>query len=354
MLNRSLVTALRLVAPVREAEPLSRHTTLGIGGPADLYVKVATVGVLVRVLDLAHQFGLPWWMLGAGSNVLVGDDGIRGIVVEYDAKAVRGPTPLPDGGVRFRVEAGASLAGVARRLSREGYAGMEWAVGIPGTFGGAVVTNAGAHGVSLSDNLAGVQVAQPGVGLRDIPVSAFDLAYRESVFTRGGMTNVAVASVALDLHADDPTAIAVRVAQNDAHRLTAQPPGRNTGSMFKNPTGESAWRLIDAVGLRGARCGGAQITPKHTNFFQNTGGARAAEVVTLMHLAAARVRDRFGIELEPEVRLVGEGFTSKDGSPLPVTLDPAFADSDASGAVLPPDTATAPRGAVTHGTEAMR
>jgi UDP-N-acetylmuramate dehydrogenase len=308
MTRASLVEELRAIAPVREAEPLSRHTTFGIGGPADLYVKVATVAALTHVLDLARRHTTPWLVLGAGSNVLVGDRGIRGIVIEYDAKAVTGPVLQPDGAARFTIEAGASFAAVSRRLARAGYSGLEWGVGIPGTFGGAMVTNAGAYGASLGDVLVAVQVVQPGEGARWLPPSAFGLRYRESALSRGELPPLAVATVQVDLRPDDADAMLARVREHDAHRAAAQPPGRNTGSMFKNPPGEAAWRLIDAVGLRGARIGDAQITTRHTNFFANVGRARAADVKALMDLAAARVRARFGIELEPEVRLIGEGF----------------------------------------------
>jgi UDP-N-acetylmuramate dehydrogenase len=315
MIPDTLVTELRAVAPVRENEPLSRHTTFGIGGPADLYVKVETVDALVRVLNAARRSGVPWFILGAGSNLLVGDHGIRGIVIEYDAKAVTGPERLADGRARFRVEAGASFAVVARRLARAGYSGLEWAVGIPGTLGGAMVTNAGAYGSSLSDCLVSVLMVEPGEEPEDLPAAGFQLAYRESVFTRGLARDVAVAAVTLDLRPADPAATMARVAEYDAHRTAAQPAGRNSGSVFKNPPGDSAWRLIDAAGLRGYRSGDAQITEKHTNFFANLGHARAADVKALMDLAQHRVRERFGIELEPEVRLVGEGFGEVGAGP---------------------------------------
>lgn len=305
MISASLLSDLRAIGPVREREPLARHTTFGIGGPADVYVKAGSVSALVSILDAVHRHRVPWFILGAGSNVLIGDRGIRGVVIEYNAK---GLSAAANGQARFRVEAGASVAVVARRLARQGYTGLEWAVGIPGTFGGAVVTNAGAYGGCLADALVSVEVVEPGRGRRELPASALDLAYRESAFTRGHLREVAVAAVTLDLRRADPTATMARVRAYDAQRLAAQPAGRNVGSMFRNPPGRPAWQLIDAVGLRGARIGGAEVTRKHTNFFANLGGARAAEVKALMDLAAARVRERFGIELEPEVRLVGEGF----------------------------------------------
>jgi UDP-N-acetylmuramate dehydrogenase len=326
MIPESLPPELRAIAPVRESEPLARHTTFGIGGPADLYLKVGSVDALVNVLHAAYRHRVHWFILGAGSNVLVGDRGIRGIVIEYDAKGVvamgNGQWAMGNGsGLRtqdselFRVEAGASFSQVARRLSREGYTGIEWAVGIPGTLGGAVVTNAGAYGGCLADTLVSVEVVEPGAGAREWPAATFALSYRESAITRGLLKNVAIAAVTLALRRDDPAATMARVARFDADRLAAQPAGRNVGSMFRNPPGQAAWRLIDAVGLRGARIGGAQVTHKHANFFANTGNARAGDVKALMDLAAARVREQFGIDLEPEVRLVGEGFEYEAPSP---------------------------------------
>lgn len=312
MTPEALVTELRAVGQVREREPLSRHTTVGIGGPADLYVKVETVDALVRVLEAARRHQAPWFILGAGSNLLVGDRGIRGVVIEYDAKGIHGPELRPDGRARFAVEAGASFANVARRLSKQGYAGLEWAVGIPGTLGGAVVTNAGAYGGSLSDNLVSVRIVEPGCEPRDLPASEFQLSYRESVFTRGLLKNVAVASVVIDLTPEEPTAVIARMERLDADRKAAQPAGQNTGSVFKNPPGHAAWRLIDAAGLRGHRIGGAQITEKHCNFFANTGGALAADFNALIQLARRRVRERFDVEMEREVWFVGEGFGEEE------------------------------------------
>jgi UDP-N-acetylmuramate dehydrogenase len=308
MIPESLVTDLRAIGPVRENEPLSRHTTVGIGGPADLYIKVETVDALTRVLDAAQHHAAPWFILGAGSNLLVGDKGIRGVVIEYDAKAIHGPEMQPDGRAQFTIEAGASFAYVARRLGRQGYAGLEWAAGIPGTLGGAVVTNAGAYGGSLSDVLVSICLARPGCRPRVIEAGDVQLAYRESIFTRGSARGAAVLSVTLDLTPDDPASIVARIDALDADRKAAQPAGQNTGSVFKNPPGHSAWQLIDAAGLRGHRIGGAEITRKHCNFFANTGGATAADLMGLIRLAQARVRERFGISLEPEVWFVGEGF----------------------------------------------
>lgn len=298
--------ALARLAPVRVDEPLARHTTFGIGGPADLYVKATSAALLAELYVTARRQGLPVFVLGSGSNILVGDRGVRGLVIENDAGAVQGPEPAVGERVRFTVESGASFAGLARRLCRQGYTGLEWAVGIPGTFGGAVVYNAGAYGGCLADVLVCARVVGADGQERALAAADLGLQYRGSVFTRGLLRDQVVVSVTFDLARGDAATILRRVAELDARRLSVQPRGRNAGSLFKNPPGASAWRLIDAVGLRGYRVGGAEISAKHANFFCNVNNATAADVRTLIELAEARVRERFGITLEREVHLVGD------------------------------------------------
>lgn len=300
---------LERLGPVRQGEPLARHITFGVGGPADLYAVARSAGELRQMVRLAVEHEVPWFVLGSGSNILVGDGGIRGLVVENRAVAVEGPQPLEeDGAYLLRAESGASFAALARRLSRRGYAGLQWAVGIPGTLGGAVVYNAGAYGGSLADVLLSVRLADPAGCERQLPASQLHLGYRRSAFTRGPLAGQVVLGVELLLGAAPPAVLAETLARFDEKRTSAQPPGRNAGSTFKNPTDRPAWWLIDQVGLRGYRIGDAVISEKHTNFFVNAGRARAADVWALIRLAQERVRERFGTELEPEVQLVGEGF----------------------------------------------
>lgn len=298
--------ALERIAPVRVAEPLARHTTFGIGGPGDLYIKVGTAEQLVAAFVTAHRFGMPVFMLGSGSNILVSDRGIRGVVIENDAKAVDGPTLLPSGKARVVTESGASFASLSRKLCRAGYWGLEWAVGIPGTLGGAVVYNAGAYGGSLADVLVSVRVADAQGEQTEILAADLRLEYRGSVFTRGLLRDLVVVAVTFDVVPGDPDEVTGRMAELDAKRLAAQPRGRNAGSIFKNPPDQAAWWLIDQVGLRGHRTGDAEISAKHTNFFSNAGKATAAEVKSLIDLAETRVREAFGVELHREVQLVGE------------------------------------------------
>lgn len=320
-LDAGFVRALESVATVRLDEPLSRHTTIGIGGPADAYVAAESASQLGDVLRVCAEAGMPVFMLGSGSNIVVGDGGIRGVVIENRAQAVRGPEPLAYGhtGIRaeagtaeeryqFRLESGCSFAAEARRLAFAGYAGLEWACGIPGTLGGAVVYNAGAYGGCLADVLQRVAVWDAAEGERVFEASELGLVYRGSDFSRGVMAGRAVLWAEVALWQGDIEALKERVADYDARRLKAQPRGRNAGSFFKNPPGHPAWRLLDSVGLRGYRVGGAEFSEKHCNFLINVGGASGADVAALKSLAQERVQAAFGVELENEVTLVGEGW----------------------------------------------
>lgn len=304
-MNARLLAQLERLGPVRRDEPLARHTTLGVGGPADLYFVAQGEEQLRAAFRLAREHGLPAFILGAGSNILVGDGGIRGLVIENRSGRVEGPRPNGDG-LRVRAESGASLAPLARRLSLTGCAGLEWACGIPGTLGGALVYNAGAYGGCLQDVLVAARLLDEGGAIAEVGPEELALRYRGSALTRGILRGRLVLSLELRLMEGDPEALRRRVEELDARRRAAQPPGRNAGSMFKNPVEHPAWWLIDRVGLRGHRIGGAQISERHANFFLNLGEATAADVVALMNLARERVREQFGIELQPEVALVGE------------------------------------------------
>ncbi|HLF71119.1 MAG TPA: UDP-N-acetylmuramate dehydrogenase [Dehalococcoidia bacterium] len=327
-MDATFLKALERVAAVKRDEPLSRHTTIGIGGPADAFVTVETAPQMIDVLTLARDAGEPVFVLGSGSNIVVGDRGIRGITIDNKAQTL---TPMlhpsgwsaetqTNGAERpvFRAEAGASFAATARQLAFAGLAGLEWACGIPGTVGGAVVYNAGAYGGCLADVLTRVGVWDPAAGEVEYAADDLGLVYRGSAFTRGLMAGRAVLWAEFALWPGDAAELRARVADYDARRLNAQPRGRNAGSFFKNPPGQPAWRLLEAVGLRGGSVGGAQFSPKHCNFLVNTGNATAADVAALKRLAQDRVRDQFGLELENEVSLVGEGFGD---TPNPLSLE---------------------------------
>lgn len=315
MIEEPLLDELRQLGTLLANEPMARHTTFGIGGYADCLLKVHSREALRQAFAMATRHDLPRFILGSGSNILVGDEGLRGVVIENEARAVEGPLEAEGALVAFRVDSGASFAGLARRLCRGGYLGLEWAVGIPGTLGGAVVYNAGAYGGCLADVLHSVEMVTADGRVAVLPAAALSLEYRGSVFTRGLFRDCAILSVELRLRRGDAEEVMQRVAELDRKRKAAQPPGRNAGSIFKNPPDKPAWWYIDQVGLRGVRAGDAEISNKHANFFMNAGRARAADVKALMDDAIDRVRDRFGIELKAEVALVGEGFLTSPASP---------------------------------------
>ncbi len=304
-MNEAFLDELRALGPALLDEPLHRHNTFGIGGPADVYFAARSEEQLRAALRAAHQHDVPVFILGSGSNVLILDGGIRGLVIENATEQVEGPTPNGSG-FRVRAASGVSFAALARRLSFAGYSGIEWACGIPGTLGGAAVYNAGAYGKSLLDNLKGIRVVDPENGILELRPEELTLDYRNSAFTRGALKGHVVLSVDLSLQKGDPDELRARVRELDARRLAAQPRGRNAGSMFKNPAEHPAWWLVDQVGLRGHRIGNAEISQQHTNFFLNLGGAKAVDALALMELARSRVRERFGIELENEVAMAGE------------------------------------------------
>jgi UDP-N-acetylmuramate dehydrogenase len=310
MLDAAFISALEATsAAVKLDEPLSRHTTIGIGGPADAYVTVEEAAQLSKVVRLCGKAGVSFFVLGSGSNIVVGDRGIRGVVIDNNARAQSDAERRVNGEERFvfRAESGTNFAAIARHLAFAGYAGMEWACGIPGTLGGAVVFNAGAYGGCLGDVLQRIAVATPD-GDMELAAADLGLVYRGSDFTRGLMAGRAVLWAEVALWQGDATALRAQVADYDERRTKAQPPGRNAGSFFKNPPGHPAWKLLDAVGLRGHQIGGARFSPKHCNFLINAGGATAADVAALKRLAQQRIFEEFGVEMENEVSLVGEGF----------------------------------------------
>lgn len=305
-MNETLVAALTEIAEVRVREPLSKHTTFGVGGPADIYVIARTEDELRLAYAEARQAGEPVFVFGSGSNILVGDGGIRGVTIENRTSHLDGPSRNGDG-FKVRVASGMSFATLARRMAQSGFGGIEWACGIPGSLGGAVVSNAGAYGWSLSDVLKGVRLGKVDGEIATVPLEKLDLSYRHSAFTEGAIEDAIVLSADIRLDKGDTGELLSKIKEFDSDRKSSQPPGRNCGSIFKNPPGEhGSWWYVDQVGLRGHRTGNAQISELHTNFILNLGGATARDVLSLIELAQEKVRERFGIELEREVALVGE------------------------------------------------
>ena len=297
---------------VHPEQPLAQYTTFRVGGPAALLVVADMVEVLRQAVTLAWYHQVPCRVLGSGANVLVSDAGVDSLVVVNRARAV-GFCALPgeaEGGQDrcVRAESGASFSGVARQCVRHGLAGLEWATGIPGTVGGAVIGNAGAWGGNVASALIQATVLEPGGAITDWPADRFEYGYRTSILKRRASQSVPQAVVLeamFALRTGDRGALEARVAEISIQRKAKQPPGASCGSVFKNPPGDYAGRLIEAAGLKGKRQGAAEISPVHGNFIVNNGGATAADVKALIDLARSTVRARFGVELELEIQLVG-------------------------------------------------
>lgn len=284
-------------------EPMARHTSFAIGGPADLFFEAREQGELVRCVCLAWQMNVPVLVLGGGTNILVADRGIRGLVI---VNACARFEVSPDG--TLRVEAGKPLAELAHWCVAEGWAGLQWAVGIPGTVGGAVVGNAGAYGGYMADVVRQVKLLLPSGEVREVDAEALEFGYRTSALKRlsGRPRRPVVLEATLALTRGDPEVLAREAARVTELRHERTPQGCCAGSMFKRTMQYPAGFLIEQAGLKGYRIGGAQVSPKHANFFMNTGGATAADVRALMEKVQREVWLTFAQHLEPEVELVGD------------------------------------------------
>ena len=282
--------------------PLARWTTLRVGGPAEWSVQVRSSAELARAVTVATERDLPWRILGGGSNVLISDAGVGGVVILNAARGVLEETVCGEE-LRVRVESGAPLAGLARRLARAGWAGLEWGCGIPGTVGGAIVGNAGAHGGEIKDALVGATLLDNGHE-RAVVVTELGYGYRTSALARSPAP-LPVLAAEFRLHRAAVDECLGKIAEYERWRRAHQPREHSAGSMFKNPPGTAAGRLIDAAGLKGAEHGGAQISTRHANFFVTQPGATAADIVALIRLAHRTVLERFGIQLELEISPLG-------------------------------------------------
>ncbi len=279
---------------------LAEQTTFRVGGPCEALILPATLEELVTALAVTARHGVPYLVVGRGSDLIVRDGGLRGAVI----KTTRLTEPLAvTGDGRVVAAAGVNLSRLAHFSARHGLRGLEFAAGIPGTVGGGLYMNAGAHGGELGPLAERVVVASAG-GLATLERAQLRFRYRMSPFRERALV---VAQAEFRLEAGAPEAVAARIRELLAERNRRQPVSwPNAGSVFKNPPGDSAGRLIEAVGGKGRRHGAAQISELHANFIVNLGEATAADVVALMTWAQAQVLDRFGVVLEPEVEVVGE------------------------------------------------
>ncbi len=280
--------------------PLAPLTTLRVGGPADRLGTAETLEELEALLSLAADAGVPAFCLGKGSDIVVADAGVRGLVIRVRADEVT------IDGTRLRAEAGASMTALAKRTAREGLAGFDWAISIPGSFGGAIWANAGAHGGEMAAVLRAIEVWDPRDRARHrVDPADAGFSYRESRFKHS--PEVVLAGT-IELEPGDPDAVSALIADHQAHRKATQPlADQNAGSVFSNPPGDHAGRLIEAAGLKGHRIGTAQVSTLHANFMAtDRGGGRAADVRALGDHVRSVVADRFGVELRYEIEFVGD------------------------------------------------
>lgn len=286
---------------VKENVLLAPYTSARIGGPADIFLAADTASELARIVTELWEHGLPFTILGGGSNVLVSDRGIRGVVVLNRAKGVKfhlGDQPS------VTAESGVVFSNLANRCASKGLAGLEWAATVPGTIGGAVYGNAGAFGGDMAGDLVSAELLTAN-GRETFTSAQMGYGYRTSILKRGELKAV-VLSAELKLKNSTKDDVTVKIQQFSAHRKATQPPGASMGSMFKNPPGDYAGRLIEAAGLKGTRIGNAEISPVHGNFFVNHANTKAEDIRALIELVQKTVKEKQGVELELEVELAGE------------------------------------------------
>jgi UDP-N-acetylmuramate dehydrogenase len=290
---------------------MSLHTTWRIGGPADLLVRVPTPNDFIAAVRWANAEGLPVTVVGGGSNLLVRERGIRGLVISCRTPGQRADSLLQadDHGeyVLVRVGAQAPLSWVGRYASERGWAGMDWGVGLPGTIGGATVNNAGAHGAEMKDALDSVVVLNNSGEVAEYPGTRLKPSYRYTTIKASPRPReLHVLTVGLRLPRGDPAELTMLSQSHADYRHQTQPTGACAGSTFTNPPDDFAGRMLEVVGMKGYQVGGVSFSTKHSNFIVNSGNATASQVLELIAMAQERVESEFGIRLDPEIEVIGE------------------------------------------------
>lgn len=297
--------------------PMANMTTWRIGGPADMVVRANHPDRVVAAMRWAAAEGLPVTVLGGGSNLLVGDGGIRGLVIVARTPGERAVDliSVDDQGefAEIRVAAQAPLSWVGRFCCEQGWAGMDWGVGLPGAIGGATVNNAGAHGTEMKDHLVNLEIVLPNGEIEQHDRAWLEPTYRHTrLKTTPQPRSTAVTWVTMQLPKGDPAQLRLLADEHADYRHRTQPTGRCAGSTFTNPPGDFAGRLIEAAELKDVAIGGVRFSTIHSNFIVNDGRGTAEHVLELIAHAQAVVFDRFGVWLEPEIEQVGE-FTGRSG-----------------------------------------
>lgn len=285
---------------VRREETMKAHTSFRIGGPAELFLTPENAAQLAEAIQILRRHEIPVFILGNGSNLLVRDKGIRGAVVQLSGRM----SALETDGTALYAEGGALLSAAAAKAAKAGLTGLEFASGIPGSIGGAVMMNAGAYGGEMKDVLESVDVLTRDLRRETLPVEQLGLSYRHSSLAERGDI---VLGARFRLEQGDPQAIQARMAELAEQRREKQPlQYPSAGSTFKRPEGYFAGKLIQDAGLKGKTIGGAQVSEKHAGFLINTGNATAGEMLELIAFCQRTVEEKFGVKLETEVRIVGE------------------------------------------------
>jgi UDP-N-acetylmuramate dehydrogenase len=288
---------------LQENVRLADYTTARVGGPVPGLLSIHTIEELVETAQDLWELSAPFIVLGSGSNILVSDQGVDRLVLHNRAHNLKIDTKSETPSIY--AESGANLGTLARQSALRGLSGMEWGTPVPGTVGGAVYGNAGAHGSDMANSLKMAKILHKTKGIQDWPVEKLDYRYRSSILKREKLP-VVILSATFNAVKTSREEAWEKIKEFQAQRKSTQPPGASMGSMFKNPPGDYAGRLIEAVGLKGRRVGRAMISPIHANFILNLDGARASDIRELMKIAQETVEQTFGIKLEPEIELIGD------------------------------------------------
>lgn len=285
---------------VRQQEAMKEHTTFRVGGPADIFLQPKNAEELKDAIEILKKYDMPVMVIGNGSNLLVRDKGIRGAVIQLYPRMAE----VTVDGVYMEAKGGALLSAAAAKAADASLTGLEFAAGIPGSIGGAVVMNAGAYGGEMKDVLVSVDVLTENLEIQTIPAEKLDLGYRHSIVPEAGYI---VLGAKMKLQQGDADAIRGRMAELAEQRREKQPlQYPSAGSTFKRPTGYFAGKLVQDAGLKGKTIGGAQVSEKHSGFLINIGGATAQDLLDLIAFCQKEVQTQFGVTLEPEVKIIGE------------------------------------------------
>lgn len=299
---------------ITEYVDLAPLTAWRIGGPARYLASVRSPAGVMQAIAFADSQRLPVWILGGGSNMLISDCGLPGVVIRMRDHSLT--IDAQADAAQITIGSGAPMAGSVRQLSNAGWAGLTWAEGLPGTFGGAVYGNAGCYGGDMAQSVANVQLWQDGQIYTRLP-GELGFAYRSSAIKRQnaafmgdgmhvGDIGPIVLAATVHLHRDDPVRLSAEMSHTAAVRRSKTPQGSSCGSVFKNPPNDAAGRVIEAAGLKGYTCGGAEVSEKHANYIVNRGGATSADIRTIVAHIQTVIQREFGLVLEPEVQLLGE------------------------------------------------